>query len=187
MKQPTQRSMEFCRKEGMLAGVTERWNPHARIRQDLFGFIDLIVLDGDGAIGVQATSGSNAAKRIHKIVDEPKARTWLENGQRIEVWSWRKIKLKRGGLRYRWDLDRRPVTLDDIDAGNPPDPQPPPQQWELFDGGRDEDASGNPNRGPTGEDTVAGDDPRPLGGLPRQIGRRGESVDDPGRSEESDP
>jgi len=130
---PTERTLRECRRLGWTCAVVEKWNPHARIRQDLFGFIDLIVLDGSGAIGVQATSGSNATDRIRKIVQEPRARIWIENGLRIEVWFWRKLKLKRGGLKYKWELDRRPVTIEDIEAGVPPEPVevPPPHEFEL--------------------------------------------------------
>ena len=37
---PTQRSLKLLRDEGYTAQVVERWNPHARVRQDLFGVID---------------------------------------------------------------------------------------------------------------------------------------------------
>ena len=113
---PTSRSLEYCRKLGLLAGVVEKWNPHAKIRQDLFGFIDLIVLDNDGVTGIQATSGSNASARVKKILAEPRAKQWLEAGCRIEVWAWKKKKIKRGGVAFRWVLDRRPVTLEDFDG-----------------------------------------------------------------------
>lgn len=117
---PTSRSLNYCRSLGLLAGVVERWNPHARIRQDLFGFIDLIVIDGhaisgQGIIGVQATSGTNAAARKKKILNEPRARRWLEAQCRIEVWAWKKKKIKRGGVAFKWILDRRPITLEDFE------------------------------------------------------------------------
>jgi hypothetical protein len=114
---PTSRSLDYCRKNGMLAGVTERWNPHAKVRHDLFGFVDIVVIDDDGILGVQATSGANAAARVKKILDEPKAERWLRAGARIEVWSWSKRKLKRGGKAFRWELDRRPVTVIDFEKG----------------------------------------------------------------------
>jgi hypothetical protein len=34
---PTQRSLAYLRAEGWQVAIVERWNPHARIRQDLFG------------------------------------------------------------------------------------------------------------------------------------------------------
>jgi hypothetical protein len=115
---PTSRSLNYCRDQELIAGVVEKWNPHARIRQDLFGFIDLIVIDDEGIIGVQATSGSNAAARVKKILAEPRARRWLEARCRIEVWAWKKKKIRRGGTAFRWVLEKRPVTLEDFDLGS---------------------------------------------------------------------
>ncbi len=41
---PTSRSLAECRKRGWTAQVVEHWNPHAHIRQDLFGVIDIVAL-----------------------------------------------------------------------------------------------------------------------------------------------
>lgn len=85
-----------------MAAVAEKWNPHARIRQDLFGFIDLIVLDGlGGPLAVQATSASNHASRVRKIQEEraEAAQAWLDAGGRIEVWSFRKQPNGRYAMR----------------------------------------------------------------------------------------
>lgn len=119
MSSPTQRSLAYCRSRGLDAGIVERWNAHARIRQDFMGFADLIVNDG-GALAVQATSGSNAAARRAKILTNPCASRWLENGMRVEVWAWRRVVVrKKGGSRVkRWKLRRDPVTLADFEAGN---------------------------------------------------------------------
>jgi hypothetical protein len=37
---PTQLSLKKLREEGYTVAVVEHWNSFARIRQDLFGFID---------------------------------------------------------------------------------------------------------------------------------------------------
>lgn len=68
---PTQRSKKLLEERGYLVAVVEHWNPHARIRQDLFGFIDLIALGGDRTLAVQTTTGSNAAARVKKIREHP--------------------------------------------------------------------------------------------------------------------
>lgn len=111
MSSPTQRSLEFCRKQGWIAGVVEKWNPHARIRQDLFGCIDLIVIDDleQGPLAVQATSGTGHAARRKKSVAEPRLKLWLEAPARFEIWSWS----KRGprGKRKVWTLRREPIIL----------------------------------------------------------------------------
>lgn len=103
---PTQRTLAYCRAEGWIPAVVERWNQYAQIRQDLYGFLDLLVMDDKpGLLGVQCTSGSNAAARMEKIGAEPKALHWLLRGLRVEVWGWRKVKGKRGG-RLHWDVRR---------------------------------------------------------------------------------
>lgn len=112
---PTQRTLAWCRDNKLTAAVTEKWNPHARIRQDLFGFIDLIYLDGSKIVAVQTTSGSNAAARVKKIAAEPRAREWLGSPHRmIVVHAWRKIK--GGGKRATWQLREDWVTVDELDA-----------------------------------------------------------------------
>lgn len=118
LQSPTSRSLVLCRKNGWLADVTERWLPKSHIKKDLFGFIDLVALDGEpGLLGIQATSGSNAAARVHKITREctAAAERWLRAGNRIQVWGWRKLKAERGALRTQWAADIKVVTLADIE------------------------------------------------------------------------
>lgn len=89
---PTSRTLKLFRDDGWTAAVTERWNAHAKIRQDLFGFIDIVAMrQGFGIVGVQATSGANVAKRIAKIRELPDHETWLKAGGRIFVIGWRKV------------------------------------------------------------------------------------------------
>lgn len=59
MTSPTQRTLAYLRGAGypLVQGV-ERWNPHARIRQDLFGIIDVVAVGSD-VVGVQATGAIN--------------------------------------------------------------------------------------------------------------------------------
>lgn len=98
---PTARTLAACRKTGRIAEVVERWIPRANKRKDLFGFIDIVVLDGlPGVLGIQCTSGSNVSARVKKIREEcwPAAESWLRAENRIEVWGWRK-KAGRWGVR----------------------------------------------------------------------------------------
>lgn len=103
---PTARSLEQCRKNGWLADVVERRIPHSFITKDLFGFLDIVALAHCGTIGIQATSGSNHAARVRKIITERReaARRWLECGNVIFVWSWSK-------RRNRFLLRSEQVTL----------------------------------------------------------------------------
>lgn len=109
---PTQRTLAALRKLGHQVAIVERWNQYAKIRQDLFGFIDIVCLTPTAIIGIQCTSGTNVAARVKKICNEcnPVARAWLQAGGQIEVWGWRKLKVKRGGKLARWEARVEHVT-----------------------------------------------------------------------------
>lgn len=89
---PTQRSLELLRSRGYLCEVVEKWNPYARIRQDLFGFGDILAIREDEVLLVQTTSGSNMAARIQKIADHENVGAVRKAGIRIHVHGWRKLK-----------------------------------------------------------------------------------------------
>lgn len=97
------RTLARCRAAGWPVQIVEKWVPAARKRIDLFGCIDLVALDGQpGVLGIQATSGSNAAARATKARELPTLRAWLEAGNRFEVWGWRKVGAR--GKRKLWDV-----------------------------------------------------------------------------------
>lgn len=97
MSSPTQRTLKHLRDAGYpLVQVVERWNPHARIRQDLFGIIDVVAV-GEDIVGVQATSASNVSKRIAKITESAALPILRKAGIRVLVHGWRKVK-------GRWQL-----------------------------------------------------------------------------------
>jgi hypothetical protein len=98
---PTARSLAALRKDGWTCATVERWNAYAKIRQDLFGFADVLACKpGSGIVAIQVTSGSNAAARLDKIRKEPRAGLWLASGGRILIHGW----AKRGpaGSRKLW-------------------------------------------------------------------------------------
>jgi hypothetical protein len=80
------------RDEGYMAYVTEHWNAYAFIRQDLYGFIDILCMkEGEqGLLAIQTTSRGNISTRINKILALPASRVWLLTGNRIEVQGWDK-------------------------------------------------------------------------------------------------
>lgn len=75
---------------GYTAEVVERWNPFARIRQDLFGMIDILVLAGENTMGVQVTSASNVAARVAKITASEHLPALRRANWTILVHGWRK-------------------------------------------------------------------------------------------------
>lgn len=89
---PTERTLKHLREKGILAAKVETWNAWAKIRQDLFGFIDILYWDRGVTIGAQVTTQANQSARVKKICGRPKAEKWLFEGNRIEVWGWRKRK-----------------------------------------------------------------------------------------------
>ena len=118
---PTQRSLDYLKKQGALVSVAEHWNAFTRTRRDLFGFIDIVALiPGRGIVAVQTTSGSGVSARIKKILGVPvddspqavaraefirlSAERWIESGGEIEVHGWRKVKVNRGGKATKWEV-----------------------------------------------------------------------------------
>lgn len=68
---PTKRSLAHFREQGCTVQVVEHWNAFAKLRKDLFGFIDVVALAPDGrTIGVQCTDLTSVSKRIDKITNE---------------------------------------------------------------------------------------------------------------------
>lgn len=109
MTSPTQRSLKKWRDAGWTCAITERWNQFAKVRQDLFGFADLVVIRPAWRItAVQTTSGPNLAARIEKIRQEPKAAIWLAAGGRIIVEGWRKVGPR--GKRKTWECREIEIT-----------------------------------------------------------------------------
>lgn len=117
---PTQRTLRALKEQGRKCGIVERFNayvgPHG-IRQDLFGIIDIIALDPErGVVGIQST-GSAFAEHERKILEENWQDTydWLSTpGTALELWGWRKVKVKKGGKAMRWAPRVRTFTLADL-------------------------------------------------------------------------
>lgn len=87
---PTSLTLRKLREDGYTAQVVEVWNPHARVRQDLFGFVDVLAVRGSETLAVQATSAPNVSTRVKKIGDSPLIGPVREAGWKIVVWGWAK-------------------------------------------------------------------------------------------------
>ena len=88
---PTQRTLAHLRKAGYpLVQVVEKWNPHAGVRQDLFGIIDVLAVGPGGVLAVQCTSGSNVASRLAKIRESRALPVLKRAGFDVRVHGWRK-------------------------------------------------------------------------------------------------
>lgn len=121
---PTQRTLRELRQQGRVCAIVEKWNAYAGpfgMRSDLFGIIDVIALDPErGVVGVQSC-GQSFSEHFRKLTIEKAQETtdWLKTpGTVLEIWAWRKIKLKRGGKAERWSPRVRIITLSDIGAND---------------------------------------------------------------------
>ena len=111
---PAQRSLAYLREQGYTAQVVERFNPYAKVRVDLFGFLDLVCIKSGvtGVLGVQTTSTPHLSEREKKILAIPEAVIWLSGSNRILVHGW--SKKGKAGKRKLWQLTEREITLEDF-------------------------------------------------------------------------
>lgn len=86
---PMQRTLKHLRKQGYLCAIVEKWNAHMKIRQDMFGFIDVVAIKGEDILGVQTTSASHFSEHKLKIVEHP---NWpaVCKAMRVILHGWRK-------------------------------------------------------------------------------------------------
>lgn len=118
---PTQRTLRALREQGRVCAIVERRLP-ARpgapygLAKDLFGIIDVIALDPvRGVVGVQSC-GNSYSVHEHTLLEDraQECIDWLSTpGTVLELWAWRKVKLKRGGKAMRWSPRVREFTLED--------------------------------------------------------------------------
>lgn len=114
----TKMSLDLLRGRGCAVGIVEKWNPHVGIRQDLFGFVDLVaVLPTGEPFFVQTTTGVGVADHIAKILrivaepgKEPLAA--LVRSGRVVVHGWRKTNDRERGARKTWDCREVVVTIE---------------------------------------------------------------------------
>ncbi len=87
MSSPYAKSKQRLEKIGYRVGKCEHWNHFAKIRQDLYGCIDLIAMrPGEALLAVQPTDITSVSKRMAKA--HQTAIDWVSTGNRFEVWGW---------------------------------------------------------------------------------------------------
>jgi len=101
---PSARTLDYLRKQGYKPATVERWNPHVKIRQDLYGFIDIIAIHPEkpGVLAIQVTTGAHLADRKAKSLANDKLPVWLAGGNRFELHGWRKVGPR--GKRKLWEV-----------------------------------------------------------------------------------
>jgi hypothetical protein len=94
--------------------ITERWNPFAKVRKDLYGFVDILCCRGDEIIAVQTTSGSNVSARFEKLRYLPSVVHWLSAPTRkIEIHGW---AVRGEGKRKLWTCRTVELALNETNA-----------------------------------------------------------------------
>jgi hypothetical protein len=90
---PTQRTLARLKSENYdLVAITERWNPFAKIRQDLYGVIDILAIKDKDTVAIQVTSYSNVGARVKKITESLALPFLRAAGWTILVEGWKKEK-----------------------------------------------------------------------------------------------
>ena len=114
-----QRTKSELKKYGIIHQVVERYFPPSKkypfgLKEDFLNIIDVIALD-NGMVGIQVC-GSDLNAHKHKIMYLKRNNTiaWLSNNGRLEIWSWRKLKKKRGMKATYW----KPRIIDIILVNN---------------------------------------------------------------------
>ena len=107
------RSVLLLRKRGYIAENTEHWNAHAKVSQDLYGFVDVIGVRKEELVLVQTTSWTAMSSRLKKVRQSEAAR-WLITvpGVRIVLHGWKKTKTEGGAV--RWKVKEQEVTVTDF-------------------------------------------------------------------------
>lgn len=94
-KSPTHRTKETLLEQGCkLVAIVEHWNSFAKVRQDLFGFIDILAVRNGVVVGIQATSGTNLSARLKKCREHENLPFWLDAAE-FEIWAWT-VKRRKG-------------------------------------------------------------------------------------------
>jgi hypothetical protein len=115
---PVQRTLQLLRRQGHLCAAVERYNSFAKVRQDLFKWVDIVTLPPPPATsvtGLQICSMSDHAARATKMLSPavlPNVLRWLQAGGHaaIVAWTRHQSKLRKTA---RWSATRFALRLTD--------------------------------------------------------------------------
>lgn len=110
-------SLALLKKRGYACAIVEKWNPHAKIRQDLFGGIDVLAIRFGETMGVQCSRNDDLAAHRTKLLAEKRMRTWVEAGNRLVLHGWA-MKGARG-KRKLWEVREQELRVGDFDVLDP--------------------------------------------------------------------
>lgn len=117
----TQRTLRALRDQGRICDKAEKFNAYAGPfgrREDLFGFIDIVSLGpGRRIVGIQSTGPSGFSSHRKAMLENINVFEWLKAGGEVELWSWRKLLVQRGGKLRRWTAKVLQFTGQDFEGG----------------------------------------------------------------------
>ena len=118
----TQKSLALMRKKNLSPWIVERFikTTGFGIRKDLYNIIDIIGIDPEDKsfIGIQSTTLGQRKDHLTKLLvdEEENSRRWLETGSKLELWSWRRLKIRKKdgsySKKYRWEPKVDKITLE---------------------------------------------------------------------------
>lgn len=97
-KSPMELSLDYLRKGGWTCQIVEHWNAFAKVRQDCFGFGDILAFRTGYIILVQTTSWDHVSHRRVKIQASPHYEGWKKAGGHIAIHGWGDKGLKEERL-----------------------------------------------------------------------------------------
>ena len=83
---------------------------------DFLGCVDIIAISPTETLAVQSC-GSAFAAHLRKMTEEcaHEVREWLRcPSRRLELWGWRKLKVKRGGKAMVWTPRVKEISEEDL-------------------------------------------------------------------------
>ena len=105
MSKYTTKTLDLLREHGYKVGGVEKYQFHTRVRQDLFGWIDIIAIKEGELLGVQSTSYQARKQHIDKMAEasiQDMISLWCKTGAKALMITWKKQKIKRGGTAFRY-------------------------------------------------------------------------------------
>ena len=108
---PMQLSLSALRGEGYLVHIVEHFNVFAKVRQDMYGIIDIVAIRDDlpGVLGVQCTDYTSMSKHVDKALTNTNLITWLKAGNKFIIYAWKTVTKDK---RKNFILVRREVKLN---------------------------------------------------------------------------
>lgn len=104
MSRYTELTLRHLRSRGWRCQVVERFQFHSQRRVDLFGIIDIIAIRDGRIAGVQSTGWAGRRPHLLKLTETNQSdlKECLDSGMEVYLISWKKQKVKRGGVAFRY-------------------------------------------------------------------------------------